>query len=282
MDPLPEIPDGRLNGHGTRALVLSAGGMFGAWQAGAWLELAAWFKPDIVVGASVGSLNAWHIASGWCPDAIVQRWLGLRNLAEVRWRLPRRLSDGILDNSILEQEIRDLCAQHVPVRRLGVVLTRTRTLTPTLFEWPNLEWTHVAASCGVPVFLRNYQIAGEWYSDGGLVDPLPLRGAIAMGARQILAVNALKHRPWPIRMTVRGLRRWAGYVPPKTGEISVMEVSPESALGPARDSMYWTPETAGRLIERGRKDALRMKPAIVQWSEREIRELGNVPYPSSA
>jgi predicted acylesterase/phospholipase RssA len=40
-----------------RALVLSGGGMFGAWQAGAWSVLARHFQPDLVVGASAGSLN---------------------------------------------------------------------------------------------------------------------------------------------------------------------------------------------------------------------------------
>ncbi len=37
------------------ALVLSAGGMFGAYQAGAWGEISARFQPDLVVGASAGS-----------------------------------------------------------------------------------------------------------------------------------------------------------------------------------------------------------------------------------
>src|SRR5579862_9012522 len=50
------------------ALVLSAGGMFGAYQAGAWRELSASFRPDLVVGTSAGSLNGWSIAGGCPPE----------------------------------------------------------------------------------------------------------------------------------------------------------------------------------------------------------------------
>ena len=39
------------------ALVLSAGGMYGAYQAGAWKAIADIFQPDLVVGASIGAIN---------------------------------------------------------------------------------------------------------------------------------------------------------------------------------------------------------------------------------
>ena len=39
------------------ALVLSAGGMYGAYQAGAWRVLAERFQPDLIVGASIGAVN---------------------------------------------------------------------------------------------------------------------------------------------------------------------------------------------------------------------------------
>src|SRR5579871_3245031 len=57
-----------------RALVLSGGGMFGAWQAGAWREVAKSFQPDLVVGASVGSLNGYAIACGATPEQLCDLW----------------------------------------------------------------------------------------------------------------------------------------------------------------------------------------------------------------
>src|ERR1044071_451574 len=58
-----------------RALVLSGGGLFGAWQAGAWSVLADRIRPDLIVGASVGSLNGYVIASGGTPEELQSMWL---------------------------------------------------------------------------------------------------------------------------------------------------------------------------------------------------------------
>jgi len=57
------------------ALVLSGGGLFGAWQAGAWSVLADRITPDLIVGASVGSLNGYVIASGGTPAELAAMWL---------------------------------------------------------------------------------------------------------------------------------------------------------------------------------------------------------------
>ena len=55
-----------------RAIVFSGGGMFGAWQAGVWRGLVSerrW-DPDLVVGASVGSLNGYAISGGATPEEL--------------------------------------------------------------------------------------------------------------------------------------------------------------------------------------------------------------------
>src|SRR5271166_2456938 len=57
------------------ALVLSGGGMFGAWQAGAWRALAGRIQPDLIVGASVGSLNGYAIACGATPAELNAFWM---------------------------------------------------------------------------------------------------------------------------------------------------------------------------------------------------------------
>src|SRR5580658_6487681 len=88
----PSRPGGRLRSRGTappcchlntawpgagpvKALVLSGGGLFGAWQAGAWAALAGRFQPDLIVGASVGSLNGYAIACGVSPEKLRELWL---------------------------------------------------------------------------------------------------------------------------------------------------------------------------------------------------------------
>src|ERR1700722_11856658 len=82
------------------ALVLSGGGLFGAWQAGAWRGLAGRFTPDLVVGASVGSLNGYAIASGAPPAELAQFWLQpetakFRNLPATIQNLMARFTPGI-------------------------------------------------------------------------------------------------------------------------------------------------------------------------------------------
>jgi NTE family protein len=238
-----------------RALVLSAGGMFGAYQAGVWDALHHSFKPDIVIGASIGSINGYLIACGWQPAQMVRRWCSLEDIQEIRWRLSHHVTRGILDVAFVEAFIQDMC-KSTPRCDYALVVTETRTCRPRLFRWPDVTWKHIAASCGVPIFLPTYQIDGIYYSDGGLIDPLPVWAALELGATEIVAVDVLKQRPLPIRAVVRALRAYSGYTRPAASGVKLIEISPSERLGDARDSMYWTRENAERWIDLGRKDTL--------------------------
>ena len=59
------------------ALVLSAGGLYAAWEVGVWKALHALpgVQPDIVVGASAGALNGWAIAGGCTVQELEREWL---------------------------------------------------------------------------------------------------------------------------------------------------------------------------------------------------------------
>jgi predicted acylesterase/phospholipase RssA len=229
-----------------------------------WLELSRVFDPDIVVGASVGSLNGWMAACRSDPRELAEQWMNLGPLASIRWQRPRSIADGVLDSSALEEWIQTACSCHTPSRRLGVVLTRLRTLRPALFETPDIDWRHIASSCAVPVFLRHHRIDGEFYSDGGIVDPLPLWAAQQMGATTIVTVNAMKHRPLAMRGVVGALQTCTGYRPADCSGVRIVDISPEGRLGSARDSMYWDPERARRWIEQGKRDALRAEPQVIE------------------
>jgi NTE family protein len=244
------------------ALVLSAGGMFGAWQAGVWDALHDVFNPDIVVGASVGALNAWQIACARSGAELTSKWIQAGDLAHVRWRIPRSWTQGMLDGSALESWIRTSCAG-APCRRFGVVVTRTRTMQPALFEWPDANWLHIAASCGVPFILPQQVIERQLYCDGGIVDPLPLGAAIAMGATRIVTVNVLRHRPWVVQRAVRAIHIATGYRLPDAAGIRVLDISPGGRLGTARDSMYWSAGNTRRWIDEGRAAAMGQRDAIM-------------------
>src|ERR1700688_3943573 len=116
------------------ALVLSGGGMFGAWQAGAWRALASRLRPDLVVGASAGALNGYAIAGGATPDELRQFWL---EPSMTRLELPPECA-------------RELVEKFPPKVDNAVVLTDLWRLKPRIFQGGEITWKHLAASCSIP------------------------------------------------------------------------------------------------------------------------------------
>src|SRR6516162_3976103 len=116
------------------ALVLSAGGMFGAYQAGAWRELSSRFQPDLVVGTSAGALNGWAIAGGCAAEELIRLWadpstgqfLKIRRLADM-WR-------GLFDERIFLEGVRRFYSRFRPRIPIGVVLTDLVRRRPRLVQ----------------------------------------------------------------------------------------------------------------------------------------------------
>ena len=118
-----------------RALVLSGGGIFGAWQAGAWSVLARQFQPDLIVGTSVGSLNGYAIAAGCSHEEMLELW-----------RRPQAAGFKKLPETIRELvEARPL---HMDFAAVLVNLLRMREET---FTNQAVTWRHLVASCAVQI-----------------------------------------------------------------------------------------------------------------------------------
>lgn len=239
------------------ALVFSGGGMFGAYQAGAWRRLAVQIRPDLVVGASVGSLNGWCVAGACEPGFLIDRWLD------------RRSADLIgrpLDSSALQREARSLCARLEPRIDFGVVVVEFPRFRSKLICTPAVTWRHLAASCAVPPWFAPVRIDGRWYVDGGLLRVLPLWAAAEMGATQIVAVNALPRMPSAlVRGAARGLRALARERRPDPSGIPILLIAPRQPLGTLKDMLVWRRENIQRWIEHGERDAeevLRRTPLL--------------------
>ncbi|HUA85127.1 MAG TPA: patatin-like phospholipase family protein [Bryobacteraceae bacterium] len=218
------------------ALVLSGGGMFGAWQAGAWRALAPRFHPDLVVGASVGSLNGYAIAGGASPDDLADFWL--------------RPEIGVLKQ--LPHTIRGMMDRYPPSPRYAVVLTDAFRLKPRIIAGESVTWRHLAASCAIPLVLPARRIDARWYCDGGLLNPLPVWAAIELGATRIVAVHALPQIPgsW-LKPFVAGFRRVAGHNPPLAAGIEVQMIATPGPLGSLRDALRWKRDNIERWMEQG-------------------------------
>ena len=234
------------------ALVLSAGGMFGAYQAGAWKALAARFRPDVVVGASVGALNGWAIAGGAQPEALIREWLDpeLRSCARLRltWK-------GALDWRSLETRIQRLWSACQPQTGIGVVAVDLLRLRPRLFRNQEIGWRHLMASCAVLSGYPQVSIDGRLYSDGGLLEALPLWAAAEMGASKVIAVNALPQMPsLMVRTALRAIRALARHRA-APHDLEVLTIAPHQPLGSLRQAIFWDREAIQRWIEQGQRDA---------------------------
>src|SRR5262249_21164076 len=109
---------------GKTALVLSGGGMFGAYQAGAWKALSRAVRPDIVVGASVGALNGWLIAGGVSAEELERQWLSPASGDLMTYRLPRTPWSGLFDPRPLADHAKVLTSAYSPQVDFGVVLVQ--------------------------------------------------------------------------------------------------------------------------------------------------------------
>lgn len=218
------------------ALVLSGGGMFGAWQAGAWRSLAPNFKPDLIVGASVGSLNGYAIAGGATPDELIAFWhqpslISLRSLPET---------------------IQELMRRHPLQQDYAVVLTDLLRMKPKVFRNDDITWRHLAASCAIPGVLPQRRIHGRWYTDGGLLNPLPVWAAIELGATRIVALHALPEIPGAVlKPFVKTFRAMLGHHPPVPSGVDLTIIETDGPLGSIRDALHWDQENITRWIELG-------------------------------
>jgi NTE family protein len=222
-----------------RALVLSGGGFFGAYEAGAWSALESHFHPDLVVGASIGALNAWAIAGGASAHELSRRWVNL-NLGSVTEARPA---------------IEEIFHAYQPRCDVGVVLTDMLHLRPRTFLNGQITARHLAASCAVPFLLPSQRIDGVWYADGGLFNALPLAAALAQGATEIAAVNVWAPLPWWWFNIARGFRLLTGNRIRAPKEVAIRLVTPKTFLGTMSDAAVYKRANIERWIEQGREDA---------------------------
>ncbi|MBV8846002.1 MAG: patatin-like phospholipase family protein [Bryobacterales bacterium] len=223
-----------------RAVVLSGGGLFGAWQAGAWAALADNWQPDLIVGASVGSLNGYLIACGATPEVLNDLW--------------RREHLARLAN--LSNNLQDLCSRSLRLD-FAVVLTEVTRLKPRIYRGPEVTWRHLAASCALPLVFSPIRIDGRLYTDGGLLNPLPVWAAVELGATEIIALHALPEIPsrW-LQPFTHAFRTAFGVHPPLPPHVSCRTILPSRKLGTLRDALQWKRTNIERWLQQGYEDAI--------------------------
>lgn len=221
-----------------RAVIFSGGGIFGAWQAGVWRGLVSRLEcpPDLIVGASVGSLNGYAIAGGATADELCAFWM------QPQVGRFRRLPDTI----------RELMERYPLRSEYALTLTDLARMKPKIVRGGDVTWRHLAASCAIPGLLPQQRIGGRWYSDGGLLNPLPVWAAVELGATQLIAVHALPEIPSAVlKPFVKGFRKVFGHHPPLPPGVQLVTIQPPGTLGGIRDALTWKQENIERWIEQG-------------------------------
>lgn len=187
------------------AFALSGGGSFGSVQVGMIQALAAHgVHPDLIVGSSVGSLNGAVLAANPFTGPAVLRGIWSRMSREsvfghgsvraVR-NLVRSRTLSTLDR--LEHTIRTELGvpdfDELPIP-FAAVATDAITGEPELLSAGALT-DALLASSSIPGVFPPVEIGGRHFVDGGVSAYLPIRQAIAFGARSVVALDAGPHLP---------------------------------------------------------------------------------------
>jgi len=271
------------------AFVLSGGGNRGACQVGMLRALSErGIVPDLVVGSSVGAVNAAFFAGQPTLEGTylcAEMWRSLathdvfpRGRLHGSWRFVerreavypieglRRLVSGFLRFDRLEDSL-------VP---LTVVATRLQDgVEEWLTEGPALE--AILASAALPAVFPAVEREGNRYIDGGVVDNTPLSVALAAGARRIYVLlcggvnyNAVEYeRPYEAMLVAFGLsirtrlRRDLAAVP---AEVDVIVLEQSGVAEITWQDFSRTEE----LLERGYLDAR----VVLDRVEEQLAEAG--------
>jgi NTE family protein len=264
--------------HRPVAFVLSGGGSLGAIQVGMLQALFnAGIRPDMVVGTSVGAVNAAWVAGR--PDStgvseLVEIWKGLRReqVFPLGWSAAVGLlgrSNHLVSNaglrSILERHLlyERLEDARIPVHVVATELNSGRAIV--LSNGPAVP--ALLASCAIPGVFPPVKVGGRELVDGGVANHTPIETAVELGARRIYVFPI--GYPWvhqepsnALGMALQALARL--FEQRLQAEIAAFRDSAEILVVPAVGPLSVSPADfrhAAQLIERGHEAALKLLAA---------------------
>ncbi len=171
------------------ALALGGGAARGFAHVGVIKALEAQgIVPDIIVGTSAGSVVGSLYASGLDGFELQKMALQMEEAQVGDWSLPDR---GVFKGEALQNFINKAVGNR-PLEKLdrlfAAVATDLKTGEAVVFRTGNTGMA-VRASSSVPGVFQPVTINGRDYVDGGLVSPIPVRAARALGADVVIAVD---------------------------------------------------------------------------------------------
>jgi NTE family protein len=240
-----------------RVLVLSGGGGRGAYHVGVleYLEEVGW-RPDVIVGSSVGAVNAAALGSGVSVRGLRSRWLDLATEDVQKMRADDIILDNVLhhrdhiiDLSPLPETLTGRSPKwqrrawlrkeilNDPDAAYEVQVTAVNTDTVQLEFFSNrdpggLQLEHILASFSIPLWYGPTEIGGVPYWDGGTLANTPFRRALEIGGTEVVVVTMV---PWPERPLYSHER--PGYITSIEPRLLVIAQELWNAFEPALDAM---------------------------------------------
>ncbi len=185
---------------GVTAFVLAGGGSLGAVEVGMLKALVAHgIRPDLVVGASVGAINAAFYAGRPSVDGVAELdrvWRSLR-ARDVFPLSPLQglfgfvgMRDGLVDGGAL----RDLLERRLPYRRLEEASIPCHVVASDALDGREVVLstgpavTALLASAAIPGVFAPVECDGRSLIDGAIASNTPVASAIALGAERVIVL----------------------------------------------------------------------------------------------
>jgi len=166
-------------------LVLSGGGAKGAAEIGAIKIMEkTGFKPDYIVGTSIGSFIGGMYASGVPIRDIEKLFVSLDRMTMIS----KDTLEFIIDSVLSAHNVTNFEDTKIPFRCVAVEATLTRQVEEVVLDSGKML-TAIRASMAYPGLFRPVEINGKKLFDGGILNNLPVDVAIDMGAEKIVAVD---------------------------------------------------------------------------------------------
>lgn len=200
------------------AFVLSGGGNLGSIQVGMLKALSeAGVAPGVLVGTSIGAVNAAFLASDPSPggiEALCRLWTTVRSRDIFRFN-PLGMARAIRREGSLFPvgSWRRLLEDAIPYRRiedaavpLRIMATNFEDGKPIVFDsGPVVD--AVLASTALPFVFPPHRIGDRRYLDGAFADQVPLEAAVDLGADTIYILAVSFPAPPPDIRSPRELLR---------------------------------------------------------------------------
>jgi NTE family protein len=191
----------------TTAWVLPGGASLGAIQVGQAAALLAWgLEPDLLIGSSVGSVNAAWLAADPTVgglDVLRRLWLGTarRRVFPIS---PVGVALGVAgrrDHTVTNRALTRWLEEYLPYHqieeaRLPLTITATDLQTgEAVFLSQGSVVPALVASCAIPGVFPPVALGGRILVDGGMVADAPIARAVAQGADRIYVLPTLGRGP---------------------------------------------------------------------------------------